>query len=108
MNEIYNDKLQDCVVKTKSPVWVVKEVKPQNDYTLLITFVDGETKIYDFLPLLNKEIFKPLNNLTFFMTARADGCSVSWNDDIDIAPEELYYKGISVSDTEEHINNYSV
>lgn len=26
------------------PAWVVKEVQPQNDYTLIITFADGTKK----------------------------------------------------------------
>ena len=28
----------------KSPVWVVKEVQPKEDYTLLLTFADGSKK----------------------------------------------------------------
>ena len=34
----------------KSPVWVVKEVQPKEDYTLLLTFADGAKKVY-ILPL---------------------------------------------------------
>ncbi len=74
----------------KTPAWVVREVQPREDYTLLLTFSDGTRRIFNALPLLEKTIYAPLKNLSFFLEAKADGCSVSWNDDIDIAPEHLY------------------
>lgn len=74
----------------KTPNWVVITVKPQKDYTLLLSFANGEQKLYDARPLLEKSIYKPLNNLSFFLTAKAECGSVAWNDDIDIAPEHLY------------------
>lgn len=73
-----------------TPVWIVKEVQPQNDYTLLITFADGSKKIYNAKPLLDKAIYARLNNLAFFLQAKADCGTVVWNEDIDIAPEHLY------------------
>ena len=73
-----------------TPAWVVKEVKPQEDYTLLITFADGAKKIYDARPLLDKAIYAQLKNPGFFLKAKADCGTVVWNDDIDIAPEHLY------------------
>lgn len=74
----------------KIPEWVVKEVHPNDDYTLLLTFADGERKIYDARPLLKKTIYSQLNNLPFFLSAKAEFDTVVWNDDIDIAPEHLY------------------
>lgn len=74
----------------KTPLWVITDVQPKKDYTLLITFASGEKKLYDARPLLAKAIYKPLNNLSFFLKAKADCGSVAWNDDIDIAPEHLY------------------
>lgn len=75
---------------TKNPIWVVTDVQPRADYTLLLTFVTGEKRIYDARPLLQKTIYLPLNNLNFFMNAKADYGTVTWNEDIDIAPEHLY------------------
>ena len=71
----------------KTPVWVVEKVMPQPDYTLLLTFADGEQKRYDARPLLEKAIYAPLRSLPFFLTARADCGTVVWNDDVDIAVE---------------------
>lgn len=49
----------------KTPVWVVTNVQPQKDYTLILTFASGEKKLFDARPLLAKAIYKPLNNLSF-------------------------------------------
>jgi len=80
----------------KTPVWVVKTVIPQEDYTLLITFADGSRRVYNALPLLNKAIFADLKSLPFFLKACVSGDTVIWNDDIDIAPEHLYECSIPV------------
>ena len=71
-----------------TPVWVVKEVEPRTDYTLLLTFANGERKVFDARPLLNKPVYAPLRDVNVFLRAQADGCSVSWNEDVDIAPEQ--------------------
>ncbi len=79
-----------------TPVWVVKEVQPRKDYTLLITFADGAKKVYDARPLLDKAIYAQLNSLNFFLKAKADCGTVVWNDDVDIAPEHLYECSIPI------------
>ena len=79
-----------------NPAWVVKDVKPQKDYMLLLTFEDGSEKMYDAKPLLQKELFKKLNNISFFMQAKAQYGTVIWDEDTDIAPEHLYDVSIPV------------
>lgn len=74
----------------KTPVWVVREVIPQPDYTLLLTFADGKRKVYNARPLLDKAIYAQLKSLPFFLSAKADCGTVVWDVDIDIAPEHLY------------------
>ena len=81
----------------KTPAWVVREVVPREDYTLLLTFADGDKRLYNALPLLNKAIFADLKSLPFFLTARVSGDTVIWNDDVDIAPEHLYECSVPVS-----------
>ena len=73
-----------------TPAWLVREVDAKPDYTLLITFTDGEKRLYNARPLLNKKLYASLLNLEFFLSARAEYGTVVWNDDIDIAPEHLY------------------
>lgn len=74
----------------KNPIWIVRDVTANSDYTLVITFENGEKRIYNARPLLDKPIFSQLNNKSFFMKAKAAYGTVIWNEDIDIAPEHLY------------------
>lgn len=80
----------------KTPVWIVKEVIPREDYTLLLTFADGGQRVYNAEPLLKKPIFADLKSLPFFLKARVSGDTVIWNDDVDIAPEHLYECSVPV------------
>ena len=76
------------------PAWVVRDVQPRSDYTLLRSFADGEQKLYDARPLLCKPIYAQLKNVGFFMRAKAECGTVVWNDDIDIDGEELWMNGV--------------
>ena len=80
----------------KIPVWSVRSVEPRKDYTLLLTFANGERRVYDARPLLEERIYSKLRNPGFFMRAHAEYGTVIWNDDIDIAPEHLYECSVSV------------
>lgn len=79
------------------PVWIVKDVVPTENYSLLLTFADGSKRIYNARPLLEKAIFADLKSLPFFMTARISGDTVVWNEDVDIAPEHLYECSVPVN-----------
>lgn len=79
------------------PKWVVNSVTTLDNYKLLVTFECGEQKLYDMKPLLEYPVFSPLTNKALFKSAHTDGCTVVWNDDIDIDPECLYNEGIPVS-----------
>ena len=46
-----------------NPAWVVTKAIPQKDYTLIITFEDGKTGVYDFKPNLTRTIFKKQRNI---------------------------------------------
>ena len=76
--------------------WIVTAVEPRKDYSLLVSFIDGSKKTYDMCPLLDVGVFRQLKNLNLFMQAHTNGSSVVWNDDLDIAPEELYENGVPV------------
>lgn len=79
------------------PHWVVTDVVADADYTLLLTFADGAKKRYDAKSLLQKPIYAPLQEPTFFRQAKVECGTVVWNDDIDIAPEHLYECSIPVA-----------
>lgn len=96
MKVYYDEHIKDYICSAGTPKWSVIAVQPKKDYTLLITFASGEKRIYNALPLLDKNIYSPLKNLTFFMGAKVEGDTVIWNDEVDIAPEHLYEYSIPV------------
>jgi len=79
-----------------SPIIVVS-VRALEDYNLWIRFSTGETKVFDFTPLLENGVFTALKNKKVFEDVYVDyGVPVWCNGEIDIAPEHLYHKGVSV------------
>lgn len=97
MNHRYDKALKDYIEFSGDTPWVVTAVVPSEDYSLNLTFKDGSHKRYDCTSLLDKGIFKPLSDVRFFMKAYADGTTVAWSDDIDIAPEELYDNSVPIN-----------
>lgn len=73
-----------------APVWIIREVESHGDHTLLLFFANGERRIFDARPLLEKPYYRKLKSLTYFLKAKLDYGTVVWNNDIDIAPEYLY------------------
>ena len=74
----------------------VRNVYPLDNYCLLVQFVDGCTKIYDMKPLFEwRDVFKTLkeNELFWGVGVDAGGYGISWNDDVDLACDELYENG---------------
>ena len=43
-----------------NPVWCVADVCPNTDYTLMLTFENGEKRLYDAKPLLDKKLLQLL------------------------------------------------
>ncbi len=68
----------------------VDSVLPGEDYTLRLTFNNGEIRCFDMRPYLNLPVYRRLQNLGFFALAHTDYGTVVWPDEIDIAPETLY------------------
>jgi len=67
-----------------------------SDYKLKVEFINGEVKIYDFSSQLDFPAFKPLKDKKIFSKVSLDHGIPIWLDgEIDIAPEVLYYDGVS-------------
>ncbi len=68
----------------------VTAVKPLPDRMMLITFNNGETRLFD-STVLNGPVFSPLLDDSIFMSPQIDHGVITWNDgEIDCAPEFLY------------------
>ena len=66
------------------------DVKPLEDYMLLVIFENGEKKIFDVKPYLTHK--------ALFNTVKIDGLSISWLNGADICPDELYNNSKSISE----------
>ena len=67
----------------------VVNVVANSDYTLHLQFENGEERVFDMLPYLEKKPFIPLKG-PLFTKAFVDYGTVCWPGNIDIAPETLY------------------
>ena len=68
----------------------VVSVEATDDYRLELTFSNGETGVFDCVPLLDFGVFHELRELDYFKQARAEGGTVVWPHEQDICPDTLY------------------
>ena len=68
----------------------VKDVMPLSNYCLLLTFSNGEVKLFDMKPYLDHNMFKPLKNIDFFNTVRPSHGTIQWANDADLCPDTIY------------------
>ena len=55
MKMVYNEQLNDHICKAQPIEWAVVNVKANDDYTIDITFINGEKRVFDASKLLNKK-----------------------------------------------------
>ncbi len=70
----------------------VTQVKVLSDYRLHLEFENGEHRIFDMAPYMDKLPFVRLKGTSLFALAKIDYGTVVWPGNIDIAPETLYDK----------------
>ena len=69
----------------------VLSVETAEDYNIIVTFRNGERRIFDTKPLLNLPMYKNLAKV--FRSARVEYGTATWPGNIDISPDTLYMKG---------------
>ncbi|HWQ79902.1 MAG TPA: DUF4160 domain-containing protein [Anaerovoracaceae bacterium] len=78
----------------------VKTVAALPGYMLLVHFLDGTAKQYDVKPLFQRfEVFNQITDPAIFSSVVVDrgGFGISWNDDVDLACNELWNNGTEIS-----------
>lgn len=82
----------------------ITSVVPNDNYTLTLTFDNGEVRLYDVLPLMSSgSVFAPLHNLNDFRRVYLDednsiawdidptvDSSVVWSNKLDLCPDSCY------------------
>lgn len=74
----------------------VSSVQPQENYFLLLTFENGEKRLFDMKPYLHQGIFNELKDIKLFNTVRKSFDAIEWENKADFDPEILFQDGIKV------------
>ena len=64
------------------------------DFRILLVFENGEKRVFDLQPLLDKRPWQPLAQRDLFAQASVAFGTVIWPGNIDIAPETLYDRSV--------------
>lgn len=75
----------------------VISVKTLDDYTLELVFENGEKRIFDMKPFLEKKPFTKLLHVPLFSKASVQYGTVVWPGNIDIAPETLWLSSMPIA-----------
>ena len=68
----------------------VKKVQPLDDFKIFIVFENGEERIFDVKPYLDKGIFKELKATNLFNSVHVAGGTVLWENEADFCPDTLF------------------
>ena len=72
-----------------SLLWITK-AEYINDFKLNIQFNNNENGIIDLENNLDKKIFEPLKDKTFFKNFKLNNWTIEWENGADFSPEFLY------------------
>jgi len=79
----------------------VKDAKYKNDYKIEVEFNDNKKGLVDLKDFIEKGKLKPFKKLQDkekFKNFKVD-YTIKWNDELDLAPEYLYYEAFKNEDT---------
>jgi len=77
----------------------VTRVVPEADHRLRLTFSNGEVRVFDVGPLLDKGVFRELRNEAMFKSVHPWHGTVQWSGGQDICPDTLYEDSVPVSES---------
>lgn len=75
----------------------IKAVKPNEDYTLTLTFANDEVKLFDVSPYLNIGVFRELKDMRLFNSVKPFLGSIQWRNGQDFCPDTLYLESRSLN-----------
>lgn len=75
----------------------VTRLVPQAEHRLLLEFANGETRLFDLTPWLDRGVFRALRDSPEFAQARVVDGSVEWPGEIDLSYDTLYLRSVVVA-----------
>ena len=74
----------------------VQKVNVLNNSILELEFDNGQKGQFNITPYLKYPVYQPLRDFELFKRAKATMGFVSWNDEIDMSPDNLYLDAVMV------------
>ena len=68
----------------------IKNVETTDNYEIIVEFENGEKRIKDMKPYLDKGVFKPLRDKEFFNAVKIKFGTVCWGEDIELCADSIY------------------
>ena len=75
----------------------VTRLTPQPGHRLLLEFDNGETRLFDLTPYLERGVFRALRDSPDFALAKVVDGSIEWPGEIDLSHDTLYLRSEVVS-----------
>lgn len=99
---IHRDKIEDGVIFGNLPHCAVIDVVPNiGDMLILITFADGDRRLFNASYFKDNPNFKPISTPSDVACAYVEGCTVAWKDKeemfFELPPGFLYQHSVSLS-----------
>ncbi len=79
------------MIKNMNPAVIT--VKPENDYKLVLTFENGEKRLFDVTPFLDKGVFTELKDIDYFQKVKVAFGAIEWPNEQDFSKDTLYMLG---------------
>lgn len=77
----------------------IEEVKALSKYYIYLKYKNGEEKIYNMLEHIIKiPYYNKLKSTEYFKNVKPRGDTIEWANGEDVAPENLYYNSIPISE----------
>ena len=74
----------------------VTRLTPHGNHRLLLEFSNGEMRLFDLTPWLDKGVFRALRDSPEFAQAEVVDGSVEWPGEIDLSFDTLYLRSVPV------------
>ncbi len=75
----------------------VTKVTPRNNYQVELKFTNGEERIFDVTPYLDRGIFKELKEPELFYSVKAVEGTIQWQNEADFCPDTLYLESTPIT-----------
>lgn len=75
----------------------IKQVTPQQDFTLILAFDNGEKRRFDIKPFLDKGVFVSLQQYEKFSKVHVCDGAIEWPGEIDLCADMLFEKSQQIN-----------